>query len=170
MLKIGENMGCRYNALPFSPPGPDTKRLMERLIEYVTHHPLMAAAVVLALAVVLTYESRVRATTVGAVSTQDLIRLMNQGALVLDIRKPEEFAAGHVNGAKQLPSDQILTAGENFKRSRKSRWSCTASPVRWPLPQSASSTGKASPRRSRCAAALPAGARKTCPSSRLRDE
>jgi len=119
VLKIGENMGCRYNALPFSPPGPDTKRLMERLIEYVTHHPLMAAAVVLALAVVLTYESRVRATTVGAVSTQDLIRLMNQGALVLDIRKPEEFAAGHVNGAKQLPSDQILTAGENFKRFKE---------------------------------------------------
>jgi rhodanese-related sulfurtransferase len=41
---------------------------------------------------------------------------MNQGALVLDIRKPEEFAAGHVSGAKQLPSDKILTAGESFKR------------------------------------------------------
>ncbi len=44
---------------------------------------------------------------------------MNQGALVLDIRKPEEFAAGHVNGAKQLPSDQILTAGDNFKRFKE---------------------------------------------------
>ena len=54
-----------------------------------------------------------------AISSQDLIRLMNQGALVLDIRKPEEFAAGHVNGAKQLPSDQILTAGENFKRFKE---------------------------------------------------
>jgi rhodanese-related sulfurtransferase len=79
----------------------------------------MAAAVVLALAVVLTYESRVRATTVGAVSTQDLIRLMNQGALVLDIRKPEEFALGHVNGAKHLASDQILTAGDSFKRFKE---------------------------------------------------
>jgi rhodanese-related sulfurtransferase len=89
---------------------------MERLIEYVTHHPLMAGAVVLALVVVVTFESRMHSTGVGAISTQDLIRLMNQGALVLDIRKPDEFAAGHVNGAKQLPSDQILTAGENFKR------------------------------------------------------
>jgi rhodanese-related sulfurtransferase len=44
---------------------------------------------------------------------------MNQGALVLDIRKPEEFAGGHVNGAKQLPSDQILTAGDNFKRFKE---------------------------------------------------
>jgi len=92
---------------------------MERLIEYVTRHPLMAAAVVLALVVVVTFESRIRASGVGAISTQDLIRLMNQGALVLDIRKPEEFAAGHVNGAKQLPSDQILTAGESFKRFKE---------------------------------------------------
>ena len=92
---------------------------MERLIEYVNHHPLMAAAVVVALVVLIIYESRVRATTLGSISSQDLIRFMNQGALVLDIRKPEEFAAGHVNGAKQLPSDQILTAGETFKRFKE---------------------------------------------------
>jgi len=92
---------------------------MERLIEYVTNHPLMAAAVVVALVVLVTYESRIRASAQGAISAQDLIRLMNQGALVLDIRKPEEFAAGHVNGAKQLPSDQILTAGESFKRFKE---------------------------------------------------
>jgi len=89
---------------------------MERLIEYVTHHPLLVGAVALALVLVITTESRLRATTFAAISAQDLIRLMNQGALVLDIRKPEEFAAGHVNGAKHLPSDQILTASENFKR------------------------------------------------------
>jgi rhodanese-related sulfurtransferase len=93
--------------------------LMERLIEYVTHHPLMVAAAVVALVVLITYESRIRATGFAAISSQDLIRLMNQGALVLDIRKAEEFALGHVSGAKQLPSDQILTAGDNFKRFKE---------------------------------------------------
>lgn len=92
---------------------------MERLIEYVTHHPLMAASAVLALVVLVVYESRVRASGFGAISSQDLIRLMNQGALVLDIRKPEAYALGHVNGAKQLPSDQILTAGDSFKRFKE---------------------------------------------------
>jgi rhodanese-related sulfurtransferase len=92
---------------------------MERLIEYVTHHPLMAASAVLALVVLITYESRVSASGFAAISSQELIRLMNQGALVLDIRKPEDFALGHVNGAKQLPSDQILTAGDNFKRFKE---------------------------------------------------
>jgi len=100
----------------FGPPGLG---LMERLIEYVGHHPLMAASAVLAVIVLFVYESRVRANGASAISTQDLIRLMNQGALVLDIRKPEAFAEGHVNGAKQLPSDQILTAGDNYKRFKE---------------------------------------------------
>ena len=92
---------------------------MERLIQYVTHHPLLAASVVVALIVVVTFESRLRGLATAAVSAQELIRLMNQGALVLDIRKAEDFALGHVNGAKQLPSDQILTAGDNFKRFKE---------------------------------------------------
>jgi rhodanese-related sulfurtransferase len=92
---------------------------MERLIEYVTNHPLLAGAVVLALVIVVVNESRLRATAFAAISSQELIRLMNQGALVLDIRKPEQFALGHVNGAKQLPSDKILTAGESYKRFKE---------------------------------------------------
>ena len=92
---------------------------MERLIEYLTHHPLLAGVAVLALIIVISNEARLRATAFAAITSQELVRLMNQGALVLDIRKAEEFAKGHVNGAKQLPSDQILTAGENFKRFKE---------------------------------------------------
>jgi rhodanese-related sulfurtransferase len=92
---------------------------MERLIEYVTNHPLLVGAAILALIIVITMESRMRATSFAAITSQELVRLMNQGALVLDIRKPEEFAKGHVNGAKQLGSDQILTAGDNFKRFKE---------------------------------------------------
>jgi rhodanese-related sulfurtransferase len=92
---------------------------MERFIEYATNHPLLLGAAVLAFIVVLTHESRVRKTAFAAISSQDLVRLMNQGALVLDIRKPDEFAQGHVNGAKQLPSDKILTAGDDFKRFKE---------------------------------------------------
>jgi rhodanese-related sulfurtransferase len=92
---------------------------MERLIEYVTRHPLLAGSVVFALIVVVTFESRLRRLAAASVTSQELIRLMNQGALVLDIRKPDEFAQGHVNGAKHLPSDQVVKAGEQFKRFKE---------------------------------------------------
>ena len=92
---------------------------MERLIEYASNHAALVAATVGALVVVLVFESRIRKLAAASVSSQELIRLMNQGALVLDIRKPEEFAAGHVSGAKHLASDQILSAGTNFKRFKE---------------------------------------------------
>lgn len=89
---------------------------MDRLIEYFNHHPYLVGAAVLALIAVVVYESRMRTSAYASISSQDLIRLMNQGALVLDIRKPEEYQQGHVNGARHLPSDQILKAGDTFKR------------------------------------------------------
>jgi len=92
---------------------------MERLLEYVSHHPWLAAAVIAMVALVVAYELRVRAGNVAALSSQDAIRLMNQGALVLDIRPQAEFAAGHLNGARQLPSDQILNAGETLKKHKE---------------------------------------------------
>jgi rhodanese-related sulfurtransferase len=92
---------------------------MEQLLQYVSSHYYLAGAAVLAFVVVVTFEARLRAHGESAISSQDLIRLMNQGALVLDIRKPEEFAAGHVTGAKHLDSDKILTAGETHKRFKE---------------------------------------------------
>jgi rhodanese-related sulfurtransferase len=91
---------------------------MERLIEYAGHHSLLAAAAVLLAAIVIAYELRVRAQSVAAASPQDVIRLMNQNALVLDIRPQEAFAAGHVSGARHMPSDQILKAGETLKNKK----------------------------------------------------
>jgi rhodanese-related sulfurtransferase len=92
---------------------------MERLVEYISQHPWLVGATILALIVVIVTESRLRATSFAAITSQELVRLMNQGALVLDIRKPEEFAKGHVNGARQLPSNEILSASDNFKRFKE---------------------------------------------------
>jgi rhodanese-related sulfurtransferase len=92
---------------------------MDRLIEFAGNHPVLVAAAVFALVLVIVYEMRARATNFASVSGQDLIRLQNQGALVLDIRKPDEFAAGHIAGAKHLSSDQILSAGDHLKKHKE---------------------------------------------------
>ncbi|HTV77786.1 MAG TPA: rhodanese-like domain-containing protein [Steroidobacteraceae bacterium] len=92
---------------------------MDRLIEYVGHHPVMAAAAVIAALVVFAYETYLRRQGISAISPQELIRLMNQGALVLDLRSLDEFAAGHISGARQLPPDQVPRAGETLKKHRE---------------------------------------------------
>jgi rhodanese-related sulfurtransferase len=38
---------------------------------------------------------------------------------VLDIRSLDEFAAGHINGARQLPFDQVPKASDTLKKHRE---------------------------------------------------
>lgn len=44
----------------------------------------------------------------GALSAEGAVQLINrQKAVVVDIRAPEEFAEGHVTGARNVPLDQL---------------------------------------------------------------
>ncbi|MGH8286708.1 MAG: rhodanese-like domain-containing protein [Steroidobacteraceae bacterium] len=89
------------------------------MIEYAGNHPWLAAAAVLAALAVVAFELRARSHSFAAIAPQDVIRLMNHGALVLDIRTPDLFAAGHIGGSRHLPSDQILTANDTLKKHKE---------------------------------------------------
>jgi len=92
---------------------------MDRVLEYVSHHPWLATATAVVLAIIVVYEMRARSESLFSVSPQELIRLMNQGALVLDLRPAEQYQAGHLNGARQMNSDQILSAGDALRKHKE---------------------------------------------------
>jgi len=92
---------------------------MDRLIEYFTHHVYLACAALAMAIVVATFEIRTRDRNVSALSPQDVIRLMNQGALLIDLRPAEAFATGHVAGAKRMSGEQILAAADNLKKYKE---------------------------------------------------
>src|ERR1700730_16879188 len=92
---------------------------MERLIEYTNHHPWLAAAAVLVGIMVTLYEMRVRSETKASVSPQDMVRLMNQGPLLIDLRPAEQYTAGHVSGARQMSGEQILQAADTLKKYKE---------------------------------------------------
>jgi len=92
---------------------------MDRLLEYISHHPWYASGAALAALLVIAYELRSRSENVAALSPQDVIRLMNQGALVIDLRPTEAFATGHVAGARQMSGEQILKAGDTLKKQKE---------------------------------------------------
>lgn len=70
-------------------------------------------------ALVVFYELRTRNEGQVTVSPQELIRLMNQGALVLDLRPQEQFQSGHLAGARQMNGEQILKAADTLKKHKE---------------------------------------------------
>ena len=62
---------------------------------------------------------RTRSESLLSVTPQELIRLMNQGALLLDLRAPEQYQAGHLAGARQMSGEQILKAGDTLKKHKE---------------------------------------------------
>src|SRR5471032_1269271 len=89
---------------------------MQRLLEYTAHHQLLSLLAVAAALAVMIYEWRERAQRAGAVSPQDAVRLMNQGAALLDVRATEEYAAGHIRGARSLPLERLANGVDSLKR------------------------------------------------------
>lgn len=80
---------------------------MNQVFEFATHHPLLVAGLIAALLAVMFYELRLRGQGLSNVSAADAVRLINKGALVVDIRKPEEFQAGHIVNARNVPLEQL---------------------------------------------------------------
>ena len=92
---------------------------MERLIEYAGHHPWLVAAALFAAVVVVVFELRNRRHEFSAMSPQELVRAMNAGALVLDLRKSEDYALAHIGGARNFNPAEILNAGESLRKYKE---------------------------------------------------
>jgi rhodanese-related sulfurtransferase len=89
---------------------------MERLLEYITRHPFLTGGTLALALAVLAYEAS-RARSGGeSVGPMDAVRLINQGAVLVDVRSQAEFDAGHIRDARHLPQEQVAGAGELLKK------------------------------------------------------
>lgn len=92
---------------------------MQRLLEYIQHHPaLVGLGLALAIAV-LVYELLQQRRSYSGLQPQEAIRLMNQGATLFDLRDAEAYKAGHISGAKPLTAEQLDNASDTLKKYRE---------------------------------------------------
>ena len=91
---------------------------MQRLFEYVGHHPWLAGGAVLMAAALAVYEVRARIQAFAALSAMQAVRLMNQGALVLDLRPKASFDAGHIGDARNVPAAELEAQADSLKKWR----------------------------------------------------
>ena len=89
---------------------------MQRLFEFVQHHYLLSGGALLAAIALILYELRARAQSFAALSAMQAVRLMNQGAIVLDLRNKEAFDAGHIGDAHSVPAAEIEARADSLKK------------------------------------------------------
>jgi rhodanese-related sulfurtransferase len=91
---------------------------MQRLFEFVGHHPYLASGAVLVAVALAVYEIMARLQAFAALSAMQAVRLMNQGALVLDLRSKQAFDAGHIGEARNVPSAELEAQAETLRKWR----------------------------------------------------
>ena len=92
---------------------------MDRLVQYIQVNHWLVLATVVVLVLVIVFEFRAHAESFAAVSPQDAIRLMNRGAVVIDLRPAEQYVSGHLSGARRMDGEQILKAGDMLKKYKQ---------------------------------------------------
>jgi rhodanese-related sulfurtransferase len=80
---------------------------VSQVVQFAGNHPLLVAALIASWLAVVFYELRLRAGNLTHVSTADAVRLINKGALVIDVRKPEDYEAGHIVNARNIVLEKI---------------------------------------------------------------
>ena len=91
---------------------------MGQLAEFATSHPLLALSVIASLFGVMFYELRLRGQSLTHVSAGDAVRLINKGATIIDVRKPDEYRAGHIVNARNIDLSKIEADESALKKPK----------------------------------------------------
>ncbi|MEA5444965.1 rhodanese-like domain-containing protein [Gammaproteobacteria bacterium AB-CW1] len=80
---------------------------MDRVLEFASHHPILVLALVSVFALFLFTEFRRLSRPYREVEPGQATRLINDGAVVVDVRQPDVFKRGHIAGAANYPADRF---------------------------------------------------------------
>jgi len=80
---------------------------MGQLAEHVVNHPYLVAGLVAMLVAVVVFEARARIRGQVQIAPADAVRLINGGAVVIDVRSPDQFREGHIVNARNIELGQV---------------------------------------------------------------
>ncbi len=80
---------------------------MDKFLEFTSNHVLLVSALMISLFVAIFSELRRKASGLVNVDPADAVKLINNDAVVVDIRSADAFARGHIVNAKNIPHDEL---------------------------------------------------------------
>jgi rhodanese-related sulfurtransferase len=91
---------------------------MAQLVEFVSKHVWLVSGLIAAALAVMFYELKLKSGGATHVSAADAVRLINKGALVIDVRKPEEFEQGHIVNARNVAFDRLRQGDDAIQKQK----------------------------------------------------
>lgn len=92
---------------------------MQELAEFTANNPWLVSGLIASALAVIFNELRLMKRGVSALSTAMAVRLINDGGAVVDIRDAEQFGAGHIIDAHNIPEKQIKDNASVLDRFKK---------------------------------------------------
>lgn len=80
---------------------------MDKFMEFTGNHTLLVLALMISFFVLIFTELRRKASGMLAVPPTDAVKLINNDAVVIDLRSMEAYSNGHIVNAKSVPMDEL---------------------------------------------------------------
>ena len=91
---------------------------MDKIVEFTSNHTLLVLALMVSFFAVAFSELRRKASGLVNVEAGEAIKLINNDAVVIDLRSADVFSRGHIVNARNIPSDELdgkMNSLESFK-------------------------------------------------------
>ena len=80
---------------------------MDKILEFTNNNTLLVLALVISFFVLVFSELRRKASGLVNVEATEAVRLINNDAVVLDLRSVDTFSKGHIVSARSIPLDEL---------------------------------------------------------------
>ncbi len=80
---------------------------MDNILEFVGNNTLLVSALMVSFFVVIFTELRRKASGLVNVDAVDAVKLINNDAVVVDLRSSDAHSRGHIVNARSIPSDEL---------------------------------------------------------------
>ncbi len=89
---------------------------METYLEFAANHPILVTALLFSFFMVIFSELRRKALGVTNIDPQAAVELINNDAIIVDIRSAEAFSRGHIVNARNIPTDELDANREKLQK------------------------------------------------------
>ena len=92
---------------------------MDRLAEFAQNNFFIVVALLASWSAVMFYEIRLKAQGLAQVSSADALRIINNGAMIIDVRPAEAFATGHIVNARNIAAEALQSDRPPLKKKNR---------------------------------------------------